>query len=442
MNRMMSVTISVLFLLVTSVFLNPAQPASADALYITKAIARGHDILVEGTTAIPHEKSTYIQYYIGKEYPGTLMNCIYASGFNAGEDGAFELIVPAGNLKGPGTYRIVLEQNPLSNKIIPPEKWMAFRKIDGRISFGDISAMGEIENLALTVGMETTAATIVVGNEITTALIHIRQTRVINDRIEITGSSDIDPNISSYVQYYVGKIYDGTQSTCIFCDGFHTDSNGNFTLGIPITDLKGSGRYEIVLEQNPSSNSILPPEHWIAFRKSAKGIVFGDITSMAEIENLALTVGMAIAETEVLVGQAHAATSEISITGADRMDDRVIIKGKSGIDSSKSNFIQYYIGKRYPDTLTNCILADCITTARDGSFELTIPVSSLRGPGSYEIALEQNPAGNTILPPSHWIAVRKSKDEIVFGDISAMGEIANLALTVGMELSRATFSVE
>ena len=119
------------------------------------------------------------------------------------------MTVPVANLKGPGTYRIVLEQNPLSDKIIPPEKWMAFRKVDGRIIFGEISAMGEIENLALTVGMETAAATIVVGNEETTSPLHIRQTRMIDDRIVITGQSDIEPNTSSYIQYYVGKLYDG-----------------------------------------------------------------------------------------------------------------------------------------------------------------------------------------------------------------------------------------
>jgi hypothetical protein len=112
------------------------------------------------------------------------------------------------------------------------------------------------------------------------------------------------------------------------------------------------------------------------------------------------------------------------------------------VDPSKSTYIQYYVGKHYPGTLTNCILSDGFHTAPDGSFELELPVSSLRGPGQYEIALEQNPNGNTILPPEHWIAFRKTKEGIVFGDISAMGEIANLALTVGMELVRGMFLVE
>jgi len=292
------------------------------------------------------------------------------------------------------------------------------------------------------VGMEAAGATFVVGDEKITFPIQIRQTRVVKNHIVITGRSDIDPGTSSYIQYYIGKIYDGTQPVCIFCDGFHTDSNGDFTLDIPLVDLKGNGKYEIVLEQNPSSNAILPPKHWIAFRKSAEGIVFGDITSMPEIANLALTVGMAIAKTEVVVGGTHEEASRISIISADQAGDRVIVKGKSEIDRSKSNYVQYYIGKHYPGTLTNCILADGFTIPPDGSFELAIPVSLLRGPGEYEIALEQNPSGNTILPPRHWIAFMKSGDKIVFGDISSMGEIANLALTVGMELSRTTFWVK
>ncbi len=280
------------------------------------------------------------------------------------------------------------------------------------------------------------------AKEETSALIHIHETRVTGDRIVIAGHSDINPDTSSYLQYYVGKIYDGTLSMCILCDGFHTDGEGDFILSIPIADLKGNGRYKIVLEQNPSSNAILPPKHWMAISKSKEGILFGDITSMGEIENLALTVDMAIAKTEVLVGTPHKPSSRIIITDTRQIGDRVIVKGKSKIDRSKSNFIQYYIGKHYPGTLTNCILADSFTVAPNGSFKLSIPVSSLRGPGNYEIALEQNPAGNKILPPSHWIAFRKSGDKIVFGDISSMGEIANLALTVGMELARTTFTVK
>jgi hypothetical protein len=66
----------------------------------------------------------------------------------------------------------------------------------------------------------------------------------------------------------------------------------------------------------------------------------------------------------------------------------------------------------------------------------------LKGEGRYEIVLEQNPRSNTILPPEHWAAFRKTKEGIVFGDISAMGEIANLSLTVGMELVQGTFRVE
>jgi hypothetical protein len=49
--------------------------------------------------------------------------------------------------------------------------------------------------------------------------------------------------------------------------------------------------------------------------------------------------------------------------------------------------------------------------------------------------------GNTALPP-HWVAFRKSGDEIVFGDIGYMGEIADLAPAVGTEWSRMRFSVK
>jgi len=261
-------------------------------------------------------------------------------------------------------------------------------------------------------------------------------------KVVIVGTTSIPPETSTYIQYYVGKLYDGTLSTCIYADGFHAGADGGFTLEIPVNVLKGNGRYEIVLEQNPRGNTILPPEHWTAFRKNGGKIAFGDITSMGEISNLALTVGMTIARTEVTVGMEGPDEQKIHITDIRQMDENIIVRGTSDVDPSKSTYIQYYIGKHYPGTLTNCILSDGFHAAGDGSFELKLPVSALRGPGQYEIALEQNPKGNSILPPEHWIAFRKTEGGIVFGDISAMGEIANLALTVGMELTQGRFAVE
>lgn len=260
--------------------------------------------------------------------------------------------------------------------------------------------------------------------------------------VTIVGTTSISPETSTYIQYYVGKLYDGTLSTCIYADGFHAGNDGRFTLEIPVSILKGNGRYEIVLEQNPRGNTILPPEHWTAFRKADGKVSFGDITSMGEISNLALTVGMAIARTEVTVGKEERSAAEIHIAQIRQADGQIIIRGISKVDPSRSTYIQYYIGKSYPGTLTNCILSDGFHATRDGSFELKLPVSSLKGSGQYEIALEQNPNSDAILPPEHWMAFRKTEAGIVFGDISAMGEIANLALTVGMELAQGTFSVE
>jgi len=260
--------------------------------------------------------------------------------------------------------------------------------------------------------------------------------------VVITGTTSIPPETSTFIQYYVGKLYDGTLSTCIYADGFHAGGDGTFTLEIPVSALKGDGRYEVVLEQNPRGNTILPPEHWVAFRKTDGKVSFGDITSMGEISNLALTVGMEIARTEVTVGGKNEAASGIHITDIRQVDGQIIIRGSSEVDPSRSTYIQYYVGKQFPGTLTNCTLCDGFHVTPDGSFELKLPITSLRGPGQYEIALEQNPKGNTILPPEHWTAFRKTDAGIVFGDISAMGEIANLALTVGMKLVQGEFSVE
>ena len=130
------------------------------------------------------------------------------------------------------------------------------------------------------------------------------------------------------------------------------------------------------------------------------------------------------------------------IADAKQVGNNVIITGKSSVDTGKSTYIQYYVGKMYPDTLSNCILSDGFHVNKDGSFSLAIPVAKLKGPGKYEIALEQNPRSNKILPPKYWVAFRKVDGKIVFGEISSMGEISNLALTVGMELDQTSFLVK
>ena len=272
--------------------------------------------------------------------------------------------------------------------------------------------------------------------------INIETAQLSEQSILIKGTTSIPPETSNYIQYYIGKMYEGTISCCIYCDGFNTDDEGKFSLEIPISNLRGEGRYEIVLEQNPRTNSILPPKHWVAFRKVDGKIEFGDITSMGEISNLALTVGMEIDKVEVVVGEEFPSVPQIEISSVNHVGGQVIVKGNSKIDRSKSTYIQYYVGKQYPNTLSNCILAHGFHVSADGSFEFKIPVSSLKGSGTYEIALEQNPGTNTILAPKHWVAFRKTEEGIIFGDISSMGEISNLALTVGMELARTTFSID
>ncbi len=271
--------------------------------------------------------------------------------------------------------------------------------------------------------------------------IKIEKAHVSDKSILIKGNTNIPYDTSNYIQYYVGKKYEGTISCCILCDGITVNKNGEFSLEIPFDKLRGQGRYEVVLEQNPKGNSILPPESWIAFRKVDGKIKFGDITSMGEISNLALTVGMEICKAEFVVGKDLQPVSRIEIKSATHVDDQIVIRGISSVDRKKSTYIQYYVGKLYPDTVSNCILADGFHVSDNGTFELIIPVSSLMGKGSYEIALEQNPESNNILAPEHWVAFRKTGEGIRFGDISSMGEISNLALTVGMELTRTTFTV-
>jgi hypothetical protein len=139
--------------------------------------------------------------------------------------------------------------------------------------------------------------------------ITITSSKVEKNTLIVEGKTTIDPAISNYIQYYIGKEYPGTTTSCIYCDGLYTDDQGNFKLELPIAYLKGNGTYKIIFEQNPNSNKILPPEHFIAFWKDEEGTVhFGDISSMGELSNLALTVGMKIAETEVTIPTATIGT--------------------------------------------------------------------------------------------------------------------------------------
>jgi hypothetical protein len=266
-------------------------PQTKSSIAITSAQVTGDNLVVKGTTAIDTAKSTYIQYYIGKDFSGTVPVCFACAGFNANKDGTFELSVPTANLKGYGDYEIVLEQNPASDTIIAPSHWQAFTKDDkGNVTtFGDITSMDEISNLALTVGMQTAGATFKYGTAApANNAITITDTAVSADSVVITGKTTIDTVKSTYIQYYIGKEYDGTLSECVACSGFNAKSDGTFILTVPADSLRGSGDYTLVLEQNPASDKIVAPSHWVAFSKDASGTVtFGDITSMGEISNLA-----------------------------------------------------------------------------------------------------------------------------------------------------------
>ena len=138
---------------------------------------------------------------------------------------------------------------------------------------------------------------------LSTGALKVTSAKVVNNNIVIEGTTTLDPAKSTYIQYYVGKEYAGTTTNCIYCAGINADANKNFKLELSVPDkLRGSGKYDIVFEQNPSSNTILPPEHWMAFYRDSAGTVhFGDISSMGEISNLAMTVGMQIVETKVNV---------------------------------------------------------------------------------------------------------------------------------------------
>jgi|WetSurMetagenome_2_1015567.scaffolds.fasta_scaffold116424_1 hypothetical protein len=135
---------------------------------------------------------------------------------------------------------------------------------------------------------------------VSTGALKVTSAKVANGNLEVTGTTTIDPGLSIYIQYYIGKEYPGTTSNCIYAAGINGDSSGHFSLELPVTKLKGSGTYKIAFEQNPRSNSILAPEHFMAFYKDSDGVIhFGDVSSMGELSNLAMTVGMEIVECEV-----------------------------------------------------------------------------------------------------------------------------------------------
>lgn len=414
-----------------------------DGLAITSTKVSDGNVYITGTTKINPEKSTYIQYYVGKKYQNTLTTCILCNGFNADKEGHFQLTLPVKSLKGPGSYQIVLEQNPVSNAILPANHWQAFKKDEKGVQFGDITSMGEISNLALTVGMKIAETEVNIdGNALTNDAIKISNINTTNDGIVVEGTTNIDPQKSKYIQYYVGKNYPETISECIYCNGFNVDNTGKFKAEIPKNLLKGDGNYQIVLEQNPNSNTILPPKHWQAIQKDAKGVQFGDITSMGEISNLALAVGMQTSSKEFTIGTPKETKSVLSIASTKVENGNVVIKGTTKISKEKSTYIQYYIGKEYENTLSNCMVCDGIKADNNGNFELTIPVEKLRGNGKYKIVFEQNPNSNSIIEPNHWKAIYKDGQDVKFGDISAMGEISNLALIVGMDIVEGEISID
>ncbi len=405
------------------------------AIKISGTTIEGEMLIVRGHTAIDPKVSTYIQYYVGKEYRQTVTTCILSAGFSVGTGGDFLLEIPLSRLKGAGQYSLVLEQNARANGILPPKHWQAFAKTDKGIEFGDITSMGEISNLALTVGMEIAATEFTLpGEEPKNDQIHIDRVKVKGDRVVVTGRSAIDPTTSTYIQYYIGKSYQGTLSECILSDGFQVGQDGSFHAEIPVQKLKGAGEYLLVLEQNPKGNKILPPHYWQAFAKTDKGLEFGAITSMGEISNLALTVGMQTASADFSISGKGTAEKLLSITSTRVEKDQIIVTGKSSIPTATSSYIQYYVGKEFPGTLSNCILCAGIETDKQGNFTLVLPVAKLKGAGRYSIVLEQNPRANSIIAPNHWMAFYKEDGAVHFGDISAMQEISNLALTVGMAI--------
>lgn len=420
-------------------------PHSTSQITISSSQITGDNLVVSGKTAIDTSKSTYIQYYIGKEYDGTISECIYCAGFNTNTDGSFELTLPTSSLKGDGNYKIVLEQNPNSDTILAPSHWTAFAKdTSGNVTFGDITSMDEISNLAQTVNMQIAESEFTVGSTVTANdKITITSTNVTADAVEITGKTAIDTSKSTYIQYYVGKKYDGTVSECILCNGINAGADGTFSLSIPVTGLKGNGDYDIVLEQNPASDTILAPSHWTAFTKDTEGnVTFGDITSMGEISNLALTVGMQTAASSFTVGASPAYDKTISIISSAFENGNIVVKGKTSVDTSKSTYIQYYVGKEYANSLSNCVVCSGFNANTDGSFELTIPYDSLKGNGTYTVVLEQNPNSDKILAANYWKAFYKDESgTVVFGSISSMKEISNLALTVGMKTAETTLIV-
>lgn len=413
------------------------------AITILNSKVAGDALIVTGKTTVDPKVSTYIQYYIGKIHNGTLSTCILCDGFNTTADGSFTLTLPVTKLKGPGNYTVVLEQNPKADTILPPKHWLAFFKTDKGIAFGDITSMDEIANLALTVGMKTAAATVTVpGSTIKNNKIHIETVTAGSDSLVVDGRTDIDPAISDYIQFYIGKNYPDTLSQCILCDGFQAGTDGRFHAEIAAAKLKGAGDYTIVLEQNPKASGILPPEHWQAFRKTEQGLEFGDITAMGEIANLALTVGMQTASADFTFGERKESNPALVIEETRQENGQVIISGKSAIPAEASSYIQYYIGKEFDGTVSNCVLSAGFNTDAAGQFTLSVPVEKLKGPGTYTIVLEQNPKSNKIIGPKHWMAFYREDGKLAFGDISAMKELSNLALTVGMEIAETVLTIQ
>ena len=307
-----------------------------------------------------------------------------------------------------------------------------------------ILLIGAITITGLSTGLlDIASAKVVKGTwvsvpELATGALTITNAKADNDNLIIKGETAIDPAVSTYIQYYVGKKYEGTTTNCIYCAGINADVDGTFSLELPLTKLKGSGVYEVVFEQNPNSDSIIGPEHWMAFYKDNEGALqFGDISSMGELSNLAMTVGMEIVGIEVTVpGPENCSDSNaLSITSASVVCNNVVIEGETDIDSAVSTYIQYYVGKKYEGTTTNCIYCAGINADVDGTFSLELSLTKLKGSGVYEIVFEQNPNSDSIIGPEHWMAFYKDNEgDLQFGDISSMGELSNLALTVGMEI--------
>jgi len=421
------------------------SPAAANSIIVSDLTVSGSSLRVSGISTIDPAVSSYIQYYIGKEQPDTITACVFSSGIKTSPTGSFLLEIPVQNLPGPGSYQLLLEQNPKGGAGIPPEHWMAiFKDSAGALRFGDITSLGEIAGLIRTFGITMTEKSFTIpGEPAANDLLTIGQVEVQAETIVVRGSSKADPAKSTYIQYYVGKIVAGTITDCIYSSGATMAPDGSFAISIPRKRLFGDGNFQIILEQNPNTNQGIGPEHFIAFTKNADGTVsFGDITALGEIVNLIRTFGIQSAQTTVQVGAPAAADQTIRITTAEALNGGIKLQGTTTIDTKKSNSIRYYLGKEFPRTLSSCIGCDNFDVNPDGSFEAFIPAVKLLGAGTYTVVLEQNPNSNVILACPHWTAVSFGENGVQFGDISSMGEISNLAVTVGMKAAQVTVEVK